>query len=319
MKTRIFAFSLVIILVLSGGYNWLTSAAQPEETERYFPATGHWVKGEFLKTYNLVSDPIRLYGYPITEAFSSDLSSNTLVQFFNKAMFILRVNSANGLAVEVMPIGRYLYTADNPRALIEKFSGCRVFPDSDFPICYAFLEFYEIYGGTAQFGKPISGIELQNDYQVQYFERARLEFHPELPLGKKVMVADLGSEYFYLMKLDPLLLRPIATAAINGILSLKVRAFPQNSVTGTSGRQIIYVIVQDQKKVNVPGAQVLVKVKLPDGTHLSYAVTKPTNELGMVDFDFTFNSRRIGPAVVEIKVIYDGIEAETVTSFRIWQ
>ncbi len=187
------------------------------------------------------------------------------------------------------------------------------------PICYAFLEFYEIYGGVEQFGKPISGIELQKDYKVQNFERARLEFHPELPLGKKVMVADLGSEYFYLMKLDPLLLRPIATAAINGILSLRVRAFPQNSVTGTSGRQIIYVIVQDQKKVNVPGAQVLVKVKLPDGSLLSYAVTKPTNEFGMVDFDFTFNSRRIGPAVVEIKVIYEGIEAQTVTSFRIWQ
>ncbi|OGO34859.1 MAG: hypothetical protein A2Z16_01110 [Chloroflexi bacterium RBG_16_54_18] len=319
MKTKAFAFSLIIILVLSGGYNWLTFAAQPEETERYFPATGHWVKGEFLKTYNQVHEPIKLYGYPLTEAFSSDLSSNTLVQFFNKAMFILRVNSSTGVAVEVMPIGRYLYTADNPRALIENFSGCRVYPEADFPICYAFLEFYEIYGGVAQFGKPISGIELQNGYKVQNFERARLEFHPELPLGKKVVVADLGSEYFYLMKLDPLLLRPIANAAINGILSLKVRAFPQNSVTGTSGRQLIYVIVQDQKKLSVPGAQVLVKVKLPDGQLLSYAVAKPSNEFGMVDFDFIFNSSRIGSAVVEIKVIYEGIEAQTVTSFRIWQ
>lgn len=319
MKIRLFILSIAIILALVAGSNWHSFAAQPQETERYFPATGHWVKGEFLKTYNQVSDPIKLYGYPITEAFSSDLSSNTLVQFFNKAMFILRVNSSNGMAVEVMPIGRYLYTPDNPRALIEKFSGCRLYPDADFPICYAFLEFFEIYGGVAQFGKPISGIELRNEYKVQHFERARLEFHPELPLGKKVVVADLGSEYFYLMKLDPLLLRPIATAAINGILSLRVRAFPQNSVTGTSGRQIIYVIIQDQKKMNVPGAQVLVKVTLPDGQLLSYAVAKPSNEFGMVDFDFIFNSRRIGPAVVEIKVIYEGIEAQTVTSFRIWQ
>jgi hypothetical protein len=319
MKTKAFAFSMIIILVLFGGWNWLTSAAQPEETERYFPATGHWVKGEFLKTYNKVSDPIKLYGYPITEAFSDDLSSNTLVQFFKKAMFILRVDNSTEAVVEVMPIGRYLYTADNPRALIEKFSGCRVYPEADFPVCYAFLEFYEIYGGVAQFGKPISGIELQNDYKVQYFERTRLEFHPELPLGKKVVVADLGSAYFYLMKLDSLLLRPIANAAINGILSLRVRAFPQNSVTGTSGRQIIYVIIQDQKKLNVPGAQVLVKVKLPDGQHLSYAVAKPSNEFGMVDFDFIFNSRQIGSAVVEVKVIYEGIEAQTVTSFRIWR
>lgn len=319
MKTKFLAFALIVILALVGAWNWHTYAAQPEETERYFPATGHWVKGEFLKTYNQAIDPVRLYGFPITEAFSGDLSSNTLVQFFQKAMFILRVNGADGVAVEVMPIGRFLYTPDNPKALIENFSGCRILPDTDFPICYAFLEFFDLYGGLAHFGAPISGIELQKEYMVQYFDRTRLEFHPELPLGQKVVAADLGSEYFYLMKLDPLLLRPMANAAIKGILSLKVRAFPQNSVGGTHGRQIIYIIVQDQKNQPVTGAQVLLSVKLPDGQRLSYAVQKPSNEYGMVNFDFIYNSLQIGPAVVEIKVKYEGIEAQTVTSFRIWQ
>lgn len=319
MKSKLFAFSMTVILLIAGGWYWQTSAQQPVETERYFPTSGHWVKGEFLKTYSQVSDPVRLYGFPITEAFSGDLSSNTLVQFFEKAMFILRVNGSGGVTVEVMPLGRYVYTPDNPRALIEKRAGCRVYPEADFPVCYAFLEFYEIYGGATQFGKPISGIELQNEYKVQYFERARLEFHPELPAGKKVQVADLGAQYFYLMRLDPRLLRPIANAAINSIISLKVRAFPQNAVTGTSGRQIIYVIIQDQKNLTVSDAQVTVKIRLPDGQQLSYAVLKPSNEFGMIDFDFVYNSRRIGSAVVEVKAAYQGIEAETVTSFRIWK
>lgn len=319
MKTRLLAFALAVMIVVAGGWYWHTPAQQPQETERYFPATGHWVKGEFLQTYIKVSDPLRLYGFPITEAFSGDLSSNTLVQFFEKGMFILRNNGSSGVSVEVMPLGRYLYTPDNPRALIEKRAGCRFYPQADYPVCFAFLEFYEIFGGEAQFGKPISSIELLGAYKVQYFEKARLEFHPELPSGKKVQVGDLGTQYFYLMRLDPLLLRPIANAAINSILSLKVRAFPQNAVTGTSGRQVIYIIIQDQKNVPVSNAQVTVKIRLPDGQHLSYAGLKPSNEDGLIDFDFVFNSRQIGSAVVEVKASYQGIEAQTFTSFRIWR
>jgi hypothetical protein len=40
--------------------------AQPPESV-YFEATGHYVQGEFLKFYLSASDPLLMFGYPITD------------------------------------------------------------------------------------------------------------------------------------------------------------------------------------------------------------------------------------------------------------
>jgi hypothetical protein len=61
----------------------------------------------------------------------------------------------------------------------------RFFPETGHGVGGAFLRFYDAYGGLDAFGFPISDEfdEVLPDgrmYRVQYFERARMEFHPEL-------------------------------------------------------------------------------------------------------------------------------------------
>jgi hypothetical protein len=48
---------LLLVVALTRG----DTSAQAPETERYFPETGHWVTGEFLKKYLSATDPQLLY------------------------------------------------------------------------------------------------------------------------------------------------------------------------------------------------------------------------------------------------------------------
>jgi hypothetical protein len=62
--------------------------------------------------------------------------------------------------------------------------GLRYFPETGYAVGGAFLRFYDQYGGLDTFGYPISEEfdEVLPDgraYRVQYFERARMEYHPE--------------------------------------------------------------------------------------------------------------------------------------------
>lgn len=62
--------------------------------------------------------------------------------------------------------------------------GLRYFPETEHGVGEPFLSFWEQNGGLAVFGYPISEafderLADGNVYRVQYFERARLEHHPE--------------------------------------------------------------------------------------------------------------------------------------------
>jgi hypothetical protein len=60
-----------------------------------------------------------------------------------------------------------------------------------------FLSFWRANGGLLVFGYPLSGEIVENGRIVQYFERARFEYHPQ-NLGKEgqVMLSLLGNELF---------------------------------------------------------------------------------------------------------------------------
>lgn len=57
-----------------------------------------------------------------------------------------------------------------------------------------FRTFWEQGGGLAVFGYPISQEFVENGLTVQYFERARFEYHPNLPEGAKVTLGRIGAE-----------------------------------------------------------------------------------------------------------------------------
>ena len=62
---------------------------------------------------------------------------------------------------------------------------------------HGFLTYWRTYGGLAQFGYPLSEVitETLEDgkrYQVQYFERARFERHPENGLPYTILLGQFG-------------------------------------------------------------------------------------------------------------------------------
>jgi hypothetical protein len=76
---------------------------------------------------------------------------------------------------------------------------CRFFPETQHSVCHGFLAFWQAHGGLEQFGFPLTEERTEviegRALTVQYFERARFEFHPELSgTGDEVLLSDLGRQ-----------------------------------------------------------------------------------------------------------------------------
>jgi hypothetical protein len=73
----------------------------------------------------------------------------------------------------------------------------RYFEETEHNVSGDFLRFYDAYGGRAIFGYPLTRVFVENGHQVQYFQRARMELHPEKPEGLRVRLGALGVELGY--------------------------------------------------------------------------------------------------------------------------
>ncbi len=257
-----------------------------------------------------------VFGYPLTEAFT-DARSGRLVQYFTRARFEYYPEFPEGQRVRLTNLGETLYQPGNalnmPTAL-----GCRSFA-TGFSSCYAFLDFFEANGGEAVFGAPISSFEFYNGRIVQYFERARFEWYPELDEGQKVSLAEVGRIYFDFIGEDPNLLTPVKASNIaENILNIRALAFVEKAATSSNDEQTLYVVVQDQTLTPVRNAFVVVTVTWAGGAQQS--ISLPTNANGVVILPFAVAGQTHGSLVlIKVQVLYEGLQAETKTSFRIWQ
>jgi hypothetical protein len=80
-------------------------------------------------------------------------------------------------------------------------AGALYFPEARHTLRGEFLRFWQDHGGLAIFGYPISEEYQETNaadgklYRVQYFERNRFEYHPELAgTGNRVLMGLLGNE-----------------------------------------------------------------------------------------------------------------------------
>jgi hypothetical protein len=287
---------------------------------RYFSETGHSVSGEFLKTYISATNPELIYGYPITEAFERDFG---FIQYFERARFELRPENPPELRVVITQLGLLLHETSYALPEPGSIPGCRYFPESHFRVCYDFLEFFEANGGAAQFGYPISNYEIRNGLMVQNFQRARLEWHPELPSGEQILPADLGKEYFTLMNENPVRLLSVQPPGIAGdthgalVTELQLRGFFENSVTHSNGEQTAFIILQDQKVDGVPDAKITLEIQGSDGNTLE-TVELTTNKYGFIEHTFSFNDQPPGRAKVKITAEYENLRETSNSSFWIW-
>jgi hypothetical protein len=290
--------------------------ARAQSTDvKYFPETGHNVRGDFLRFYNGVKDPKLVFGYPITEQMTS--KDGKTVQYFQRARFEFHADRPAEERVQLTSLGRESYQPGG-QLTIENSAGCQLFI-TGYRVCFAFLDFFNANGGRTQFGDPISPFEFHDLLIVQYFERARFEWRADRPDGQRVVIADLGRQYFDQLGENPVNLKPVRPldATINAILSIRVRAFVRNPILRSRGEQTVYVIVQSQTSQAISNATGRATVYWPDGRTEEYFFT--TNSSGIGDVSFNFDEQSPGDLVpIEIAITYQGLAGRTITSFRIW-
>lgn len=100
----------------------------------------------------------------------------------------------------------------------------RYFPETGHSVRGEFLEFFEAHGGLAVFGYPLTDEFTQGGRRVQYFQKARMEWHPESPDPYHVQLGLLGDELGYR---DP----PISSAEIPPANHPQRRYYPETGHT----------------------------------------------------------------------------------------
>ncbi|MEW6029752.1 MAG: hypothetical protein ACOYZ8_00655 [Chloroflexota bacterium] len=314
MNARRFLGLFLSLFLLLG--NWSPAEAQSSDSE-FFAETGHNVKGDFLQFYRSVSDPALMFGYPITEQYVN--KDGLTVQYFQRARFELSPAQPAGQRVALSNVGRETYVPAGQLNINDPLA-CDLYAQTGFPVCYAFRDFYNKYGGAAQFGYPISPFEFHDGVIVQYFEKARFEWQPWQAEGQRVGLTDSGRLYFDKLGENPDLLKPVPPGGdVTGptVLSLQTRAFVWKAVTLANDQQLVFVVVQDQTLQPVSGAQGNARVQWPSGQVSDIPFTTNSNGVGIVPLSFA--DQPYGVLVtIEISVAKDGLNGKTTTSFRIW-
>ena len=161
----------------------------------FVTVTGHYVRGVF-RDYWDKNGGLPIFGYPITDEYV-DAKSGKVLQYFERARFERTAPEAQPVTLGMLgregTVGRTFATSQP----IKNTATRRYFPETKQIVQYGFKQIWETKGGRAIFGLPISSeIQEQADdgkmRTVQYFERVRFEYHPELPDGQRVLISLLG-------------------------------------------------------------------------------------------------------------------------------
>jgi hypothetical protein len=316
---RVFKHVLIVFLFIAIllGIPWGSSSAQTPQSI-YVAETGHWIQEDFYRLYLSTPDPLILFGNPITEQII-DPTNGAVTQYFQKARFD-QLEGPNGKTVQLAPLGELLYAEGSPLIPINTNTpSCRFFPRTGKSVCYAFLQFFDAHNGSTFFGNPISELEFQEGRYVQYFERSRMEWHPELQAGHRVVLTDLGRIYFDARVGDLSILEP--ANSLNNIFvpsKIHANAFAAQSLIPAGSAQTIYITIQDERYNPIQGAVAVVTLKFPDGRVETFR-PRPTNSDGFTQFTFNVGNLN-APSIVQIHVDanYLDLEGNSESWFRIW-
>lgn len=185
IPSRLMTFGVVIGLLvsyLSFGAPLRAAAAGGQ----FFAETGYTLSGPIAEAWQ-AGGGLWVYGYPISDPFTWSASNGEVViaQYFERARLEYHPALA-GTAYRVLGglLGNDL-AADRREelaflAVSEPADGeCDYFPATGHTLCGVFQRWWNDEGGLPVFGYPISEPFEEGGYLVQYFERARLEYHPE--------------------------------------------------------------------------------------------------------------------------------------------
>jgi hypothetical protein len=173
---------------------------------RFFREVRHSLDHPFLD-YWTSHGGLPVLGYPLGEAheeISPTDGKPYLVQYFERDRLEYHPANSPGARIVHGLLGRDITNnrADGPFAGVAASTDGRLyFAATRHTVADTFRDYWQQHGGVSGFGYPISepydavSPTDGKTYRVQWFERARLEWHPELPPAYRVSLGLLGREY----------------------------------------------------------------------------------------------------------------------------
>jgi hypothetical protein len=165
-------------------------AASGAPGSRFFPTTGHNLAAVFAPTWERMGG-LAQQGYPLTEAAPRVAADGRVywTQLFERAVFEYHPEQAPPYDVLLSLLGtaayRQRYGDGGAPAQQASTANPHFFAETGHTLGGTFRAYWEGHGGLAQQGYPISDefTEVSDldgkAYTVQYFQRARFEYHPE--------------------------------------------------------------------------------------------------------------------------------------------
>jgi hypothetical protein len=203
---------VVLLAVLSFG----VPVARAATAQRCFPETNQCIEGR-IREYWEQNGGLPVFGFPIGGMEDVTIEGKSVrMQRFERNR--LELHPANARPYDVL-LGRLGADRLNQQgrdwftfAKNGDTGGCQVFGETGHAVCGDILKMWKSNGlvldnkkavstaeSLALFGLPVSGLQTETlsdgkEYQVQWFERARFELHPENPAPYNVLLGLLGNE-----------------------------------------------------------------------------------------------------------------------------
>ena len=205
-------YTLAVLLALVLALPTLGTSAHAQRSERCFVETGHCIGGRIQQFWEQ-NGGLMAFGYPLGPLEEEFIEGRpVMVQWFERNRLELHPENARPYDVLLGRLGAELI-ATQPKPVPEVPSaGCRYFEQTGFNVCGDILARWRAGGleidgrpGFSEpesltfFGLPLTGqypmrLADGNEYIVQWFERTRLEIHPENPTSHRVLLGLLGHE-----------------------------------------------------------------------------------------------------------------------------
>ncbi len=171
----------------------------------YFPLVGHTLLGGF-KDYWLEHGGLAQFGYPITEQYEEVSLTDGKVyttQWFERARMEWHPQNSPPYDVLLGLLGREVTKGRESEAAFQPVpaptqAGVIYFKETGHTLAPELAQYWQEHGGLAVYGYPISEPFVEPNktdgkpYLVQYFERSRLEYHPEVSPESRVLLGLLG-------------------------------------------------------------------------------------------------------------------------------
>jgi hypothetical protein len=187
----------------------MTSVAAPRNAQAQsgklcFPETNQCIVGS-IGAYWKQHGGLPIFGYPITPERIETVEGQTVpVQWFERdrledhgAVGVLAGRLGASVLEQTNRPWQYFKSVDPASTPTD----CQFFAPTGHSLCEPYLSYWRHQGGLERFGYPITqpiydnvedNVE-QHKLAIQYFERRRMEIHPELP-GSPILLGLLGGE-----------------------------------------------------------------------------------------------------------------------------